>query len=322
MSLIGIAPQVRGFPSVTSHRPPLSKGERLHRFTVLAATLAVVALLSFVAVKGAGYYTLALEDRPLSPLHAQLRSSGTVGLKLGIISLVMFGVLFLYPLRKRLKWLARIGATRRWLRLHVLFGITTPLVVTFHTAFRWHGLAGLAYWTMIAVAISGFVGRYVYAKIPRSLNSVQLSMEELQAECAAMATRLNDQEVFRPEDLAPLMNVPAAKEIRRMNLVRVLWMMLRRDLARPFLVSRLRRRALRGSQYISTLGGFRPSHDRDVEAIVDNLRRQSRLTTTMAFLDRTERIFHLWHIIHRPFSISFVILLAVHIGVALSVGLR
>ena len=144
MSLIGIAPQVRGFPSVTSHRPPLSKGERLHRFTVLAATLAVVALLSFVAVKGAGYYTLALEDRPLSPLHAQLRSSGTVGLKLGIISLVMFGVLFLYPLRKRLKWLARIGATRRWLRLHVLFGIATPLVVTFHTAFRWHGLAGLS----------------------------------------------------------------------------------------------------------------------------------------------------------------------------------
>jgi hypothetical protein len=30
----------------------------------------------------------------------------------------------------------------------------------------------------------------------------------------------------------------------------------------------------------------------------------------------------LWHIVHRPFSISFVILIAVHIGVALSVGLR
>jgi len=322
MSLIGTVPQARGFAAVTEARPPLRKGEMLHRVTMWATALAVMALLGAIIVKGAAYYMLSLEERPLSPLHAQLRSSGTIGLKLGIISLVMFGFLFLYPLRKRIKWMARIGATRRWLRLHVLFGVATPLVVTFHTAFRWHGLAGLAYWTMIAVVISGVVGRYVYAKIPRSLNSVQLSIDELQAQSAAMAAHLHDQELFRPEELAPLLNLPTAQEIRRMNLVRALWMMLRRDLARPFLVSRLRRRALKGSQYLATLGGLLPSHQRDVEDIVDNVYRQSRLTTTIAFLDCTERVFHLWHIIHRPFSISFVILIAVHIGVALSVGLR
>ena len=107
-----------------------------------------------------------------------------------------------------------------------------------------------------------------------------------------------------------------------MSIVRALWTMLRIDLARPFRVSRLRRRALKGSQFLTTLGGFLPSHDCDVEAIVANLRRQARLTTAMAFLDRTERVFHMWHIVHRPFSISFVVLIAVHVGVALSVGLR
>jgi hypothetical protein len=321
MSLIGIAPRVQDLPAKTA-AAPRRKGETLHRLTVGATTLAVIALLAALTVKGFGYYTLALEQRPLSALHSQLRSSGTVGIKLGIISLVMFGVLFLYPLRKRIKWLARVGATRRWLRLHVLFGVTTPLVVTFHTAFRWHGLAGLAYWTMIAVAVSGFVGRYLYAKIPRSINSVKLSVEELQASTAALAARLRDQEIFRFEDLAPLLELPSAQEIRRMSIFRALWTMLRIDLARPFRVSRLRRRALKGSQVVTTLGGFLPSHDSDIEAIVANLRRQSRLTTGMAFLDRTERVFHLWHIVHRPFSISFVILIAVHIGVALSVGLR
>ena len=39
-----------------------------------------------------------------------------------------------------------------------------------------------------------------------------------------------------------------------------------------------------------------------------------------AFLSRTARIFHLWHVVHRPFSISFVALILVHICVALSVG--
>ena len=307
-------------PMTTSRALP--KGEALHRIVMWIAIGGLVSLVAILALNGASYYTLGLEERPYSPLHSQLRSSGTIGLKLGFVGLAMFGVLFLYPLRKRWKWLGRIGATRRWLRLHVLFGIATPLVVTFHTAFRFHGLAGLAYWTMIAVALSGFVGRYVYAKIPRSLNSVQLEAGELEAQIAALVNRLQEQHVFRGEDLAPLLEVPAAQQVRRMNLIRALWVMLRIDLARPFQVAQLRRRVLRGPQLITTLGGWRACHDSHVESIVVNFRRQARLRTATAFLDRTQRIFHLWHVVHRPFSISFVILILVHIGVQLSVGLR
>ncbi len=303
-------------------RKALPKGEVLHRVVMWTAIGGFAALIGFLILNGASYYVLSPEERPYSPLHEQLRSSGTIGLKLGIIGLAMFGVLFLYPLRKRWKWLSRIGATRRWLNLHVLFGITTPLVITFHTAFKWHGLAGLAYWTMIAVALSGFVGRYVYAKIPRSLNSVQLEAGELESQIEALGARLREQHLFSTHDLAPLLNGPSVKEIRKMNLVRALFLMLRIDLQRPFLVSRLRRRALRGSQQITTLGGWLGSHNHDVEVIVTTIRRQARLRTAVAFLDRTQRLFHLWHVIHRPFSISFVVLILVHIGVVLSIGLR
>ena len=298
------------------------KGEILHRIVMWSVTGAGVALLTLLALYGGSYYSLSVEQRPYSPLHSQLRSSGSIGLKLGILGVAMFGVLFLYPLRKRWKWLARIGATRRWLRLHVLFGIATPLLLTFHTAFRFHGLAGLAYWTMIAVALSGFVGRYVYAKIPRSLSSVQLTAGELEAQTAALASRLHHQQVFREDDLASLLNVPSAQQVRRMRLLPAIWLMLRIDLARPLLVSRLRRRVLQGPQLISTLGGWLPSRDSGLESIVANVRRQARLRTAIAFLDRTQRIFHLWHVVHRPFSNSFVILVVVHIAVQLSVGLR
>jgi hypothetical protein len=303
-------------------RKGLPKGEILHRIVMWAAINSFMALIAFLILNGASYYMLSPEERPYSPLHASLRSSGTVGLKLGILGLAMFGVLFLYPLRKRWKWLARIGATRRWLNLHVLFGITTPLVITFHTAFKWHGLAGLAYWTMIAVALSGFVGRYVYAKIPRSINSVQLEVGELEAQVEALGSRLREQNLFSFDDLAPLLNVPSAKEIRNMNGLRALVIMLRIDLARPFLVTKLRRRTLHGSHRITTLGGWLGSHNQDVEAIVATIRRQARLRTAIGFLDRTQRIFHLWHVVHRPFSISFVVLILIHIVVVLSVGLR
>jgi hypothetical protein len=151
---------------------------------------------------------------------------------------------------------------------------------------------------------------------------VQLEAGELESQIASLGSRLHGQEVFSPEDLAPLLDMPSATEIRRMNLIRALWLMSCIDLARPFQVSRLRRRVLHRSQRITTLGGWLVSHDRDLESIVANIRRQARLRTAIAFLDRTQRIFHLWHVVHRPFSISFVILILVHIGVQLSVGLR
>jgi hypothetical protein len=116
------------------------------------------------------------------------------------------------------------------------------------------------------------------------------------------------------------MRTPSAKEVRAMGLFRALGTMLALDVARPFQVSRLRRRVLRPSQRLTTLGGLLASHDAGLEAIVLKLRRQSRLLTATAFLDRSGRIFHLWHVIHRPFSISFMALVVVHITVALSVG--
>ncbi len=298
----------------------LEKGELLHRTLLGISMFAAASAVLILAVRGFSYYALRLEERPLSPLHAQLRSSGTIGLKLGIFSLGMFAILFLYPLRKRWRWLSGIGVTRRWLNFHILFGVTTPCIVTFHTTFRFHGLAGIAYWTMIAVALSGFVGRYVYARIPRSLNSVALTMAELEAQTADLAARVTGQSFFQPQDLAPLLDVPTAKEIRSMGLIRALWTMLSMDLARPFHVCRLRRRALDKSQRVATLGGLLPSQDRNLESMIANVRRQSRLRTAMAFLDRTARVFHLWHVVHRPFSISFALLILVHIAVAVSVG--
>jgi hypothetical protein len=297
-----------------------ARGETLHKALMWVGICAFSALVLYLAVHGFSYYKLRLEERPLSPLHAQLRSSGGIGLRIGIVSVGLYCIIFLYPLRKRWRWLSTIGSTRRWLNYHILFGIGTPLFVTFHTTFRFHGVAGWAYWSMIVVAISGFIGRYIYAKIPHSLHAVELTISELEGQTAALGERLGEQSYFRPEDLAPLLDVPDQGRIRSMGLIQALWTMSKIDFSRPFQVSRLRRQALHGSQRIATLGGLMHSHNRDLELAVSSIRRLSRLKTATAFLDRTARIFHLWHVVHRPFSISFVALVIIHIGVAIAVG--
>jgi len=306
--------------SIPQAAAPARKGEAAHHLLLSAGIIAAAGLILSLIYIGFPYYRLSLEERPYSPLHPLLRSSGVVGIRLGVLGVCLFVILFLYPLRKHWKWLAGIGVTRRWLNFHVLVGITAPLVITFHSAFKMQGLAGVAYWIMMSVALSGFVGRYVYSKLPRGVNSVQLSMGELESQIEAMAASLHEQGLFKPEDLAPLLDVPPADQIRGMGLIHILGIMLSRDLARPFLVAGLRRRVLTGGQMITTLGGLLPCHEKDVEAIISAVRRQSRLRNGMAFLDRSERVFHLWHVIHRPFSFTFVVLAFVHIGVVLSVG--
>lgn len=300
---------------------PVSKrGEIWHKLRLRTAIVAVVAVILGLAIHGFSYYILDLTSRAQSPLHYQLRPSGTIGLRLGITGLCLYLILFLYPLRKRWAWLASIGKTRHWLDFHVLVGITAPILITFHASFKLGGLAGVAYWIMIAVALSGFVGRYIYAQIPRSLNAVQLTMGEMATQASELAAQLDRQALFKAEELAPLLRLPTADEVRAMPLTVMLFRILKLDLARPFEVSRLRRRVLRGAERFTTLGGLLASRNQELEQVITSVRRQSWLRGKTTFLERTQQVFHLWHVVHRPFSYSFAVLVVVHIGVVLLLG--
>ncbi len=291
-----------------------------HKLRVAMAIAAAVVLVVGLGWYGWDYYPLDLEHRVEHPMHRILRPSGTVGLKLGMLGVAMFLVIFIYPLRKRWRWLGSIGKTKHWLDFHSIIGITAPIIITYHAAFKTGGLAGWAYWIMVVVALSGFVGRYLYTQIPRTLQATELSVGELDAENTALSERLAEQDVFDPGQFAALLDVPTAQDVRRMPLLTVLWTLTILDLKRPYLVSALRRQVLSGGERILTLGGLFASNHQELEMVIANARRQSGLRTKVAFLDRMRQMFHLWHVIHRPFSISFAALILVHIGVVVTMG--
>ena len=96
-----------------------------------------------------------------------LRPSGPIGVNLGLFGVLMFFVIYLYPLRKRWGWLGRQGNARHWLDFHVVLGTAAPLVIALHSSFKFGGIAGMAFWIMVAVSLSGVIGRYLYGQIPR-----------------------------------------------------------------------------------------------------------------------------------------------------------
>lgn len=294
--------------------------DKRHRIRLMLAWICAVVAVASVAIHGMPYYQLDLAARAHSPLHAELRPSGTTGIRLGLAGLGLFSVLFLYAIRKRVPWINRIGSTRHWLDFHILCGVMAPVVITLHSSFKLRGLAGVSYWIMMAVALSGFIGRYLYAQIPRSLSAAELSRAEIESECEQLTANLHAQNILAVHEVESFLELPSPQQVSSMSLVAALLLMLRLDLMRPFQVSGLRRRFLTTSGCITTFGGLLSSGNRELEGVISAVRAQSWLSAKMLFLVRMQEIFHLWHVIHRPFSYSFVVLVGVHITVAMLFG--
>jgi hypothetical protein len=306
-------------PHASVRRQPAT-GEATHRFWISAAVLVAFLTTAALAIYGFDYYTLDATQRALSPKHELLKPSGAIGVRLGLAGVALFLLLYLYAVRKHWKWLARQGNSRHWLDCHVLLGIFAPVVITFHSSFKFRGVAGVAYWIMIAVALSGFVGRYLYSQIPRSLGAAEISLKELRAQIERQAQELKDQKVLSAADLAPLLRLPAAATVASLSLARVLWLALRYDVMRPWRMRALRRKALRSVGSHAACGGMFGSQGAQVDHIIECVKEQAALTKKTLLLAKSQEMFQLWHIIHRPFSYSFVILGGIHVVVELLLG--
>ncbi|MGH9679958.1 MAG: hypothetical protein ACRD4Y_08400, partial [Candidatus Acidiferrales bacterium] len=125
--------------------------ERAHRLRLMAGWISTAVFIATFSIYGYDYYTLSAAERPFSPKHALLRPSGTIGINLGVLGVVMFLIIFLYPLRKKWTWLSKIGNSRHWLDFHVILGTAAPLVIALHSSFKFGGIAGMAFWIMTAV---------------------------------------------------------------------------------------------------------------------------------------------------------------------------
>jgi hypothetical protein len=306
-------------PQAATRRQPAA-GEALHRFWISAGIILAFLSTAALAVYGFDYYPLDAAHRALSPKHDLLKPSGEIGVRLGLAGVALFMLLYLYAVRKHWKWLAKHGNSRHWLDFHVILGVFAPVVITFHSSFKFRGIAGVAYWIMIAVALSGFVGRYLYSQIPRSLGAVEISLKELRVQIDRLARELSEQKVLSAADLAPLLRLPSAATVDSLSLLGALWLALRYDVMQPWRMRALRKKARRAAGSRAALSGMFGSQVVPVDHIIECVQEQAALTKKSLLLAKSQQMFQLWHVIHRPFSYSFLILGGIHVVVEMLLG--
>lgn len=118
----------------------------------------------------------------------QIPAAGELyGHSIGILGfLLMLSTETLYSLRKRSRS-ARWGRMSGWLQAHIFTGIVGPFMVLLHTSWKFNGLAGVTTLLTVIIVVSGFIGRYIYTRIPRTADGIEDSSLVGQMQVGALA---------------------------------------------------------------------------------------------------------------------------------------
>ncbi len=271
--------------------------------TLLAGSIGVVLVGALWT--GREYYQLTREQRVSHELDGLLSAGGTLGVGLGFMGTFLMLIMLLYSLRKALPRWRILGPPSGWLRFHVVCGVGGPLAIWVHSGFLWPvGLVAIAFWCMVAVALSGGFGRYVYALLPRATGGRTLALSEA-------ADALAD---LRADLVASTAGVDPARLTEALAAVQ------------DFSV------AVRTLPDLLRLNGELRRRRRIVEGVVDELPPEVQAQARDAFEAQLKlkrgleagrvagRLMRYWHLFHRPLAGAMYLIVAVHVASAVLFG--
>jgi hypothetical protein len=275
--------------------------------------LLLLVFLIVINLLGISYYRLPNAERVRSAWHPWLKPTGIIGQSMGIVALVLFLSLWLYPLRKKFRWLSFTGTVSRWLDIHVLIGLCIPLTAAVHAAWHFTGLIGLGYGAMLVAWLSGILGRYIYARIPHSRNGLEMSLEELNGQRESHLQRIADATGLERELVEHLLSTDPVPP--GLGPIPTLLRMVTDDFKR-WRAARSLRAQLRG-----TSGGRKdPVDPATFSEILRLARREMALSQQLRMLEASRRIFQYWHVAHRPMAISSLVAVLLHVVTAIVLG--
>lgn len=267
----------------------------------------VVAVIIYLAMTGYSYYQLPLEERFYHPRHHWFKPSGWYGHGLGIVGtlLIMFGVFF-YIARKRYGLLERFIRLKYLLEFHIFLCVLGPVMILFHTAFKFGGIVSVAFWSMVAVVASGVIGRFIYIQIPRTIEGRELSLQEVQAMKTSATEDIQEgSESWRPLREKLLSQADQYNETHRSRcLISKLWAD-RRHLAQ--IRSALRAEAVPRAE---------------ARRFVRAIRQELSLSNKIQRLQTMQQLFKYWHVAHLPFALIMLIIVIIHVAITLALGYK
>ena len=280
---------------------------RIYIFTLITITVVVFILLGFY---GAGYYFTDIQERFFHDQNELLKPSGLIGHGIGIIGslLIVIGV-FGYMARKRFRFLSRVGVLKYWLEFHIFLCTIGPVLILYHTTFKFGGIVAVSFWSMIAVVISGVIGRYIYIQIPRTIEGREMSLNELNGMKVNFYAELENR-FHIDSDIIGWLNTS---------------LLDKSSLSEGNLLVRIFKRIRFENRIIRQLRFKLKTEDiskKNFKKIIRLIKEEIILSRRIAWLSTMQDYLRYWHVAHLPFALIMLVIMIVHVIVALLFGYK
>lgn len=281
-----------------------------HRLYISILVTIVVLTTLFLFIEGYSYYSTSLEERFYHPDHDNFKPSGIYGHGLGIVGtlLILIGV-FSYIARKRYKFLARLGRLKYWLEFHIFLCTLGPVMVLFHTAFKFGGIVSISFWSMVAVVASGVIGRFIYIQIPRTIEGRELSLSEVKEMKGNLGEILKN--TYRLDDGSIQFLLESTQVKSRAGETSFLTRIISKYFEDQKTI-RVVKKILRSNNLPNT----------HVIKVSQLIKSEISLNNRIERLLTMQKLFKYWHVAHLPFAIIMLIIMVVHVAVTLAFGYR
>jgi hypothetical protein len=226
----------------------------------------------------------------------------TLGYYLGVVGASMMLALLLYPLRKNLRFMQNWGSLSFWFRVHMLFGITGPVLILFHSTFHIGSLnAAVALTSMLLVAGSGVLGRFIYTRIHHGLYGRRATLQDQRARLAASESGIERAMIAGPAGEARLKQFEARALAPAGGFIAGTWKFSTLRVRRAwvfFFVARQMRQAIR--TLAAQHGWSEAQRHGTLQRSRELLRQYLATVQDVAQFGTYERLMSWWHILHVP----------------------
>ena len=284
----------------------------LHKIYIGSFITIGIAVFVLLAVNGYQYYTKPIEERFFDPSHNALKPSGILGHGYGIIGTLMMIIgVSIYMIRKRLRLLFNFGYLKYWLELHIFLCTVGPILVLYHTAFKFGGIVSVSFWSMVLVVLSGIIGRFIYLQIPRTIQGKEIDMKDLLSMRQELEDKLGQEMLFDTRLLNELDVLASPERYKTKNLFTALILYSKDFFRIKKFLYKLKKNVLRA--------GFSKFRRKE---LISKAQAEIILSRRLGMLRSMQNLFHYWHIIHLPFALVMFVIMIVHVIVTITFGYK
>jgi choline dehydrogenase-like flavoprotein len=170
--------------------PIVEQGSGFVRALTAGFFLALSALAW--ALFNVDYYALPADARPVHAKHLALRPGQGLGLVLGTAACALIVFNLLYLVRRERKFGVTFGSLQAWMTSHVATGILALLCATLHSGMDARNtVGGHALWALVVLLVTGAIGRYFYAYVPRAANGRELDLDQVKRQVERLLDSLD-----------------------------------------------------------------------------------------------------------------------------------